>query len=371
MVHAKPFLHRQMHEDYAFLIVFDARSQRETKLAKPMCRAIRAPRHTTFWKSGGSMNFVKHTTGVLLAAALASGPTLAQAQAYPTKPITILVGLAAGGTLDTIGRIYAAQIEKKWKQPAIVENRPGGGGLLAFRGLARAPADGHTIVMGASPTQVLWVKEPGYAYEDLLVASVVGVSRYGLMVSKRLNINTLGDFIKFAKANSDRINLGMIPASAHEMEVRSAQSVLGIEGAIIPYKGIADIYTALIGGVLSATMHSNSPQVQSGQVLALAMGGDKRSPDMPNVPTFKELGFDYNPGANFVLYVRAGTARPIIDKIAEESAIMIKSEEFLARVTKPYSITGLGMPYEASVRYMNDEYARMKGVVDRAGIKPQ
>lgn len=307
--------------------------------------------------------------------AVLSMPWAVQAQAqnqnYPNKPITILVGLAAGGTLDTIGRLYASQIEKKWKQPAIVENRPGGGGLLAFRGLARAPADGHTIVMGASPTQVLWVKDPGYAYEDLLVASVVGVSRYGIIVSKSLNVTALGDFIKLARANPGKMNYGVIPASAHEMEMRSAMDVLGIDGAIVPYKGIGEVYTGLITGTLSASIHSNSPQVQSGQVLALAMGGDKRAPDMPNVPTFRELGFDYNPGANFVLYVRAGTARGIVDRIVEESALMIKGEEFLTRVTRPYSIHGLGYGHEQSVKYMNDEYARMKAVVLKAGIKPQ
>ena len=295
----------------------------------------------------------------------------AQAQTYPAKPITILVGLAAGGTVDTVGRVYASQIEKKWKQAAIVENRPGAGGLLAFRGLVRAPADGYTVVMGASPTQVLWVKDPGYAYEDLLVASVVGVSRYGLMASKSLNVTNLAEFIKYAKANPSRMNFGVIPASAHEMEVRSALSIFGIEGTIIPYKGTPEIYTALLSGVLSATIHSGSPQVQSGQVLALAMAGDKRPPEMPNVPTFRELGFNYNPGANFVLYVRTGTARSIVEKLAEESAIMAKSEEFLARITKPYSIIGLGLPHDASVKYMSDEYIRMKNVVDLFGIKPQ
>lgn len=314
------------------------------------------------------MQRMMRMAGILAMLCMAGG---VHAQNYPNKPITILVGLAAGGTLDTIARLYAGQIEKKWKQPAIVENRPGGGGLLAFRGLARAPADGHTIVMGASPTQVLWVKDPGYAYEDLLVASVVGVSRYGIIVSKSLNVGNLGDFIKMAKASPGKMNYGVIPASAHEMEMRSAMDVLGIDGAIVPYKGIGEVYTGLITGTLSASIHSNSPQVQSGQVLALAMGGDKRAPDMPNVPTFRELGFDYNPGANFVLYVRAGTARGIVDRIAEESALMIKGEEFLARVTRPYSIYGLGYAHEQSVKYMNDEYARMKAVVLKAGIKPQ
>jgi tripartite-type tricarboxylate transporter receptor subunit TctC len=191
------------------------------------------------------------------------------------------------------------------------------------------------------------------------------------MVSKSLNITSLGDFVKFARANPGKMNFGVIPASAHEMEVRSAMSVLGIDGAIIPYKGIGEVYTGLITGTLSATIHSNSPQVQSGQVLPLAMGGERRPSDMPNVPTFRELGYDYNPGANFVLYVRAGTARGIVDRIAEESAAMVKSEEFLGRVTKPYSIIGLGYPHEQSVKYMTDEYLRMKGVVERAGIKPQ
>src|SRR5690606_24083886 len=133
-----------------------------------------------------------------------------------------------GGTVDTIARLLASRLEAKWKQPVVVENKPGGGGSLVLREIVGKPADGYTIVMGASPTQVFWIKDTGFKYEDLEIASIVGKSYYNLMVNNSLGIKTLEEFVKFAKEKPEQVNIGVIPSSAHEMMARQAQQVLGI-----------------------------------------------------------------------------------------------------------------------------------------------
>lgn len=307
----------------------------------------------------------------LIAAAGLSVASLAQAQAFPSKPVTILVGTGAGGNPDTIARVFKAQVDKKWKQTVIVDNRTGAGGAIALRALANSAPDGHTLMSGASATHGLFFKDPGFRFEDLTPASVVGVSLYGLLISKSLNIKTLNEFVAWAKANPAKLNFGVIPSTSHEIEVSNIQNMLGLKGTPVPYKGMPEVYTALISGELQASIHSNSPQVKSGQVIPLVFGGQQRQPDHPAVPTFKELGFDYHPGANFIFYARAGSPVENLNRIAAEVAEMVKSTDFQDKIVKGLGITGLALSHEASIKHVNDEYERVRAGVKRLGIKQQ
>ena len=224
---------------------------------------------------------------------------------------------------------------------------------------------------GASATHGLFFKDPGYRFEDITPASVVGVSLYGLLVSKSLNVHNLNEFVAWAKANPAKFNVGVIPSTSHEVEMSNIQNMLGLKGTPVPYKGMPEVYTALISGELQASIHSASPQVKSGQVLAVVFGGQQRQPDLPNVPTFKELGWDYHPGANFALYARAGSPVASLNVVAAEVAEMVKGSEFQEKIGRPLGITGLGLSHEASVKHVNEEYERVRAGVQRLGIKPQ
>lgn len=307
----------------------------------------------------------------LIAVSGVFGAGLAQAQTFPSKPVTILVGTGAGGNPDTIARVFKAQVDRKWKQTVIVDNRTGGGGAIALRALVNAAPDGHTLMSGASATHGLFFKDPGFRFEDLTPATVVGSSLYGLLVSKSLNVKTLGEFVAYAKANTGKLNFGAIPSTSHEVEISNIQRLLGIQGTAIPYKGMAEVYTALIAGELHATVHSNSPQVKSGQVVPLAFGGQSRSPDAAGIPIFKELGYDYHPGVSFIFYARAGSPADNLNRVAAEVAEMVKGAEFQDRVARPLGITGLGLTHEASIKSVNDDYERVRAGVLRLGIKPQ
>lgn len=309
--------------------------------------------------------------GLLAALGMVQLSSQSWAQAYPMRPVTILVGTGAGGNPDTIARVFKAQVDRKWKQTVIVDNRTGAGGAIALRALAQSAPDGHMLMSGASATHGLFFRDPGYRFEDITPASVVGVSLYGLLVSKSLNVHTLNEFVAWAKANPAKLNVGVIPSTSHEVEMSNIQIMLGLKGTPVPYKGMPEVYTALISGELQASIHSASPQVKSGQVLALVFGGQQRQPDLPNVPTFKELGWDYHPGANFALYARAGSPVASLNAVAAEVAEMVKGSEFQDRIARPLGITGLGLSHDASVKHVNEEYERVRVGVQRLGIKPQ
>jgi tripartite-type tricarboxylate transporter receptor subunit TctC len=300
---------------------------------------------------------------------LASGPL--PAQTFPARPITIYVGTSAGGTLDTIARVLSAQFEKDWGQPAIVESRVGGGGILATSVVTRAAPDGYSLTMGGSYNASLFVKEVPYDIKDIAPVSVVGLQYYFVLTSRAAGVKSLAELVAKAKANPGKVNFGIVPNGPHELETAELESNLGIRLTSVGYKGIAPIYLALIANEIDGTMGTTTPQMKTGEMIPLAVGGEKRHPDYPNVPTFRELGYAYDPLANYPLLGRAGTPNDVLQKIAAEVAQAVKSDIFVTRVTKIFSIEGVGSTPEWASKFMRDDYERLRKAAERAGVKPQ
>ncbi len=296
----------------------------------------------------------------------------ASGQSYPEKPVTIVVAFAAGGSMDVIARVLAPQMEKAWKQPVVVENRAGAGGAIAMSALARSTPDGHMLVMGGSFTNELFVKDTGFDRRDITPVSVIGQSPFLLLGSKTLGSGSLRDFIAYAKANPRKVNVAVIPATTLLSQSQEMLDALGIEAGLIGYKGIAPIQTALAAGEVQATLTgSGVAQVKGGQALGLAVGGDRRLSELPDVPTFKELGFDFNPRGNFALFARAGTPPVVLAQIAALSAEAVKTPEFQSRVAGPFGVTPVGSTPQWAMRELQSEYDRTKRALDKAGAKPQ
>jgi tripartite-type tricarboxylate transporter receptor subunit TctC len=312
--------------------------------------------------------FTRRDAGLLVFASLAVPP--AWSETWPSKTVRILVGTGAGGNPDTIARVFEAHMQRKGKT-VLVENRSGAGGAIALRALVQAPADGYTLMSGASATHPLFSKDAGYRFEDLTPVSVVGVSHYGLLVSKKTGFNSVADLVAYAKAHPGQLNFAVIPATSHEIEVNNLIHDLGIQATTIPYKGMPEVYTAMVAGDIQATIHSNSPQVRQGQVRALAFSGDERQPDAPTVPTFNELHYDWNAGATFVFYARAGTPQDVLNLIHTEVAEMVRGQEFKDKVSRPLAIKGLALSPERSAKYVSEEYERVRAGVQRLGLQPQ
>jgi tripartite-type tricarboxylate transporter receptor subunit TctC len=297
----------------------------------------------------------------------------ASAQSWPSKQITLVVGTTAGGSLDLVARVLATHFEKKYKQPVIVENRTGAGGVIAGTAIVRAAADGHTFGTGMSPANDLFIKDMPYKSGDLAPAALIGMTPYNIMVSAATKHRTLAEFVAHAKANPGKVNFGTVANTSHETEIVELARVLSIDISRIGYKGIAPIYAALItGSELQATISAFiPPQVRAGQMVILATGGDQRLTDYPDVPTFRELGYDHFPRAFYAFYARADTPRTLLERFAADALEAIKSADFNDRVLKPFSVVPWLRSLDEATRVLNDDYQRQRAAAQRGGIQPQ
>ncbi len=296
----------------------------------------------------------------------------AGAQQWPSKPVTIVFGTAAGGPIDLMSRIIASQWEKKFAQKVIVENRPGASSTLAGGVVARAPGDGYTLLNGAFPPVGLFIKELPYdPFKDLTPVTVVAKQAYYLLVSSKMNIRTLKDFIAYARANPGKVSVGMVPSGPHEIESNRMLEVLGIQGNLIGYRGLATVYPALMSGELNATLGATPPQLKTGEIVGLATGGSRRNPNFPDMPTFQEGGVQYEPSAIFPMFAPGTTPPALVSRISAEVAAAVNSEEFAERITKTFSIDPSGVTPEVASRIIRDEYETSRRIAQQVGIKPQ
>lgn len=294
------------------------------------------------------------------------------AQTYPARPLTILVGTVAGGTNDIMARVLAEHMRRKWGQAVLVDNRPGAGGAIAAALLAKAAPDGHTLEVGPANTQAFFVKDAGFDAADLTAAAVLARAPYMLLVGKRLKIENLKEFVAFAKANPGKLNIGAVSGGTHEVTSREVLYQLGINAALIGYKGIAPVNAAMAAGEIDMVMGASAAPVKSGVSSALAVGGDRRFSEVPQTPTFRELGYDtYSPAVNFFLWARTGTPLAVLRALAAESTDVVKSAEFVKLVEQGLGIPSVGSTHEQAMEVARQEFESTRLGVERAGIKPQ
>jgi len=299
---------------------------------------------------------------------------IALAQNFPTKPINLLYSTPPGGSFDPISRVIAAQFEKKWGQPVVVESKPGAGGLVAAAYIARtAPSDGHTLLISASHlTSTIFVKDMPIEAREVTGVSLFGLLPYQLQISRGMNVKTLKDFVAYAKANPGKLSLGAVAAGTHELEIHSLQVALGIQGNVIPFRGIAPIWLELVANRLDGTLSASAPaQLKTGEIIAIAIGGEKRHPANPDIPTFREQGAMHDPVATYYLLASAAVPRPVLDRVSAEMTAIAKGSEFEARISKILGIQGVGLSVDGTNQFLRDEYAKLKKIADMVGVKPQ
>jgi tripartite-type tricarboxylate transporter receptor subunit TctC len=315
---------------------------------------------------------VSRPLAAIAASLLVSGGCLAQT--FPSKPINLLYSTPPGGSFDPQSRVMADHFQKKWGQPVVIESKPGAGGLVAAAYIARSAApDGHTLLISASHhTSQLFVKDMPIKVEEVVGVSLYGLLPYQLQISRALNVRTLKDFVAYAKANPGKVSLGAVAAGTHEVEIHGVQVALGFQGNVIPFKGIAPIWLEMVANRLDGTLSASQPaQVKTGEIIPLAIGGEKRHPNSPDVPTFREQGFVHDPVATFYVLAAAAVPRPILNAVSTELAAMAKGPEWESRITKTLGIQGVGLNLDATAQFMRDEYAKLKKIADAAKLVPQ
>ena len=242
------------------------------------------------------------------------------AQQYPAKPITMLCWSAAGSPVDLYARMMAKLLAAELGQNVVVENRTGGSGVIMVNALLRAPADGYTIAANTITLATLF-SEPtaNFKPDDLQMVARSQVDPYGLIVHTSTPFKTLDDLVAFARKKPDFINIGgPFAMSGHRVAWEVLAEKAGIRTTWVPYQGGGPALTAVAGGHVdaAATNPGNvKPFIASGKVRVLAVSSDKRLADFPDVPTYKERGWDVVRYQWRGVMVKAGTPRAVVERL--------------------------------------------------------
>jgi len=270
------------------------------------------------------MNKRLFNLSLLLALGALAGP--AMAQAWPTKPIKIVVPFPAGGTSDVLARLVGQKMSENWGQPVVVENRPGSNGNLGADAVSKSAPDGYTLVLmdvGNLAISPSLYKLPFNVEKDFAPVAMVGYSPHLLVVSTKIPANTPAELVSYAKAQKGKLNFAAaagIGSAPHLAGVVFAQRS-GFEWGYVPYKGGAQAMTDLIGGQVDVTfngMVATYPHVKSGKIKLIALSSAKRHPDMPQVPTVNESLPGFLTGSWQGLLAPAGTPKAVVDKLHAE-----------------------------------------------------
>src|SRR3954471_23440658 len=262
-----------------------------------------------------------------IALGVSAGFSNAQAQNYPTRAITLVIPFAPGGSTSIVGRGIADKMSELLGEKVVVDNRPGAGGTVGTRAVAKSEPDGYTLVLGYTGTLAIGpslYKNAGYdPRKDFAPIGLIGNAPNSLVVHPSFPANTIGELIAYAKANPGKVNFGSAGAGtvSHITGEYFAASA-GIKLVHIPYKGTGPALTDLLGGHIPmafAPIPASHPNVSAGKLRALAVTGTTRSSLLPDVPTISESvlpGFDAS--LYYGLAAPTGTPRPVIDKLNSE-----------------------------------------------------
>ncbi len=262
-------------------------------------------------------------SAVVLGAGLLGG-TSALAQAYPTKPVTIIVPFAAGGTTDILARIIGQALTAELGQSVVVDNRAGAGGNIGGQAAAKAAPDGHTLFMGTVGTHAinasLYKKMPFDPVKDFAPLTRVANVPNLLVANPAQPYKSVKDLIAYAKANPGKVNFGSSGnGSSIHLSGELFKSLAKVDMQHVPYKGSAPAVTDLLGnqiGIMFDNMPSAIQHVRSGSLVPLAVTTAKRSPELPNVPTIAEAGVPgYEATSWFGMFAPAGTPAPVLAKL--------------------------------------------------------
>lgn len=312
--------------------------------------------------------------------ALGWGPVQAQGAAagWPNKPVRIIVPFPAGGLADNLARGIAQDLSRDWGQPVVVENRPGANTIIAAQATAKSPADGYTLMMANDPTmssnQYLYTRLPYDPVKDLVPVINVAETLEVLVVGPAFKGRTLADLVNEAKARPGEVSYGTygLGSKAH-IDAEAFAKATGVKMMHVPYKGVADVVPALIGGQVQIAFTGVPPVVQvvkGGQLRAIAVAAPRRSAVLPDVPTFAEIGMPgFQSSAWFGLVAPAGTPRAVIDKVAGDVSRIITKPEFQARYVTGVGLELLNQGPDQFAEFLSRDRATYANYIKDLGVK--
>ena len=293
-------------------------------------------------------------------------------QAFPTKPVRLVVAYPAGGGIDVMARQIAEKLAGPWGQPVVVENKPGANTIVAGDAVAKAAPDGHTILMTTDATfsinPHLYAKLPFDPQRDFIPVTMLVLLQQMLVAHPSLPANSLAELIAYAKQNPGKVNYasygsGSQPHLAGEMLKHKA----GIDLVHVPYKGISLAVPAVIAGEVQLTFSgiaTGMGPVKAGRIKAIAIGGKSRSPLLPQVPTFSELGYpEVETHAWFGFFLPAGSPRDAVARIYADTKKILEESDFRQKqlIDRGYEVVG-SSPDEFAAYIKTDREKRGQAV---------
>jgi tripartite-type tricarboxylate transporter receptor subunit TctC len=315
-------------------------------------------------------------TRVLVSLFFLAAAMQAAAQAYPSKPVRMVVNFPPGGAADQLGRAVGAKLQESLGQPFVVENRPGANGSIGAAEVSKSAPDGHTVLMssgGAIALNGLLYANLGYDPMKTLepVAPVASVSVF-LEIKPAIPANTLAEFIAHLRANPGKLNYGSpgngsSPHLAGEMFNRAAR----VKTTHVPYKGAAPALTDLLAGQLDFMFDPGIglQHAKAGKLKLLAVGSPRRHPAYPDVPTVAEVvGAEFDADTVFGIYAPAGTPKDVVAKLNGEIGKAMQSADLKARAGA-IAAQEMVLTPEAFAARLRAEHERMRALVQATGLR--
>ena len=302
-------------------------------------------------------------------------PGIAQ-QAYPNKAIRFIVPYPPGGSTDPMARLAAGKLAERWGQQVVVDNRPGAGTVIGTDAVAKAPADGYTILLASTAlltSPSLFPNLPFDTLRDFTGVATIGKSRFVLVLSPSVPANTLQEFIALAKARPGQLNFASsgVGANTH-LSAELFNGMLGTKMHHIPYKGSGVLITDLISGRVELSFQvpiTVMTHITGGKLKAIAITGDNRAPALPDVPTFSEAGL---PGFRvegwFGIVAPAATPKDAINRISSEMAVILAMPDTREYLIKQGSEAFVSTPDQVTA-LMKADVAKYAKIIKDANIR--
>ena len=314
---------------------------------------------------------------VIASLALLTNPAFAQA--FPAKPLRLIVPFSPGGGNDTVARSLAQQMSTGLGQQVVVDNRAGAGGVVGAEAAAKSPPDGYTLFLGGVGSHAvnpsLYQSLPYDAVKDFAPVSLVASAPSVLVVIPSLSAKTLPELTALAKASPGKLNYATNgTGSSSHLATLLYESMAGVKMVHIPYKGLAPALSDMLGGQVQLMFNSIValvPQVKAGKVRAIAVTSKTRSSLLPDVPTLAESGLPgYEAGSWYGILVPAATPREIVNRLNAEIVRAVKTPEMRSRLSGE-GADPIGSSPEEFADHIRAEMARIGKVIRDAGIKPE
>ncbi|HEY6240526.1 MAG TPA: tripartite tricarboxylate transporter substrate binding protein [Burkholderiales bacterium] len=309
----------------------------------------------------------------------AQTPSTGSGQAYPARPIRLIVPFPPGGSTDILGRALAQKLAEGLAQPVVIDNRPGAGGSIGSETAAKAVPDGYTLLMGQlgplAVSPAIYKNLPYDPVKSFAPVSLMAIVPSVLVVNPQVPAASAAELIAYARANPGKLTYGSAgTGSTSHLTTEYFKLETGTDILHVPYKGVGPMLTDLISGQLSIGINGAPAVMQhvnSGRLRALAVTGLKRLPSLPRIPTLDEAGVKgFDASGWYGIVAPAGTPREIVTRLNAEIGRIMQTPELRARLDNEGAIPAAGSPGEFAA-FIASEIARWGAVLKRAGIEAQ